>query len=120
VLLIVPRFSCTLQVTAVFVVPVTVAVNDCVVPRNRVAVFGVTVTLMTCEVGAAGEAGAAEPPPHPPVVTAATTTKAKPVHACREVIGRVSYSWPRFAPMAFLVNPAQNSNFSSGPHELKA
>jgi hypothetical protein len=71
-------------------------------------------------VGAEGVADSAEPPPHPPAVTAAIATKAKPDHICREVMGKVSCSWATFAQMAFLVNPAQNSNFSSSPHELNA
>jgi hypothetical protein len=110
-------------VTALLLVPVTLAANDCVWPGNNVEEFGVTVTLMTSRVGVVGVGVvdvAGEPPPHPPVVTAATTAKAKPGHTCWEVMGIVSYSWPTFAHMALLVNPAQNSNFSSGPHELKA
>ena len=44
-----PALSCTLQVTAVLVVPVTVAVKDCVVPGDKVMELGVTVTLMLAE-----------------------------------------------------------------------
>jgi hypothetical protein len=58
-----PEFPCTLQVTAVLVVPVTVAVKDCVVPGDKVMELGVTETL---EAGVGvEEGGAAEPPPHP-------------------------------------------------------
>jgi hypothetical protein len=41
----VPPPLATLQVTAVFVEPVTVAVNCCVPPVVIVALFGVTLTL---------------------------------------------------------------------------
>ena len=76
-----PRFSCTLQVTAVLVVPVTVVVKDCVAPRNKVAALGLTVTLMSGAGGGGGEVGEdeeVEPPPHPqtPITTAITSAKA--------------------------------------------
>lgn len=62
-----PTLSCTLQVTAVLVVPVTVAVKDCVVPCDKVMELGVTVTLMLGEeVGVeVEEREGAEPPPQP-------------------------------------------------------
>jgi len=61
----------TLQVTAVFVVPVTSAVNDCVPPGNSAASEGITVMLMI-----EGGGGEGDPPvlPHP----ASSTAKAKP------------------------------------------
>lgn len=72
-----PTLSCTLQVTAVLVVPVTVAVKDCVVPGDTVMELGVTVTLTSGAGGGEGKVDGAEevePPPHPqtPITTAIT------------------------------------------------
>jgi len=68
VLLIVPpELSCTLHVTVVFVVPVTIAAKDCVEPDSTVTKFGVTVTAMV-GVGAGVGVGVGlgdELPPHP-------------------------------------------------------
>src|SRR5271156_532209 len=76
-----PTLSCTLQVTAVLVVPVTAAVKDCVVPGDKVMELGVTVTLMSEAGGGGGKVGGAEevePPPHPqtPITTAITSARA--------------------------------------------
>jgi hypothetical protein len=53
--------------TAVLVVPVTVAVKDCVAPCEKVMEFGLAVTLMLGEGVGVGveEGGGAEPPPQP-------------------------------------------------------
>jgi len=54
----------TLQFTAVFAVPVTVAENCCVCPRNRVALAGSTLTFTT----GGGVDGDADPVfPHPAI-----------------------------------------------------
>lgn len=73
-----PEFSCTLQVTEVFVVPVTVAAKNCVAPCDKVMELGVTETLMLGEgVGVgAEERGGSEPPPQPQTPTTAAIAKA--------------------------------------------
>jgi hypothetical protein len=83
-----------------------------------VAEFGVTMTDMASAVIGLGDMVGDEPPPHPLVVKAVTTTKAKPSHTRREFMGTLSDSGLTFARAALQVNPAQHSNFSSGPHEL--
>jgi hypothetical protein len=68
-----PKFSCTLQVTAVLVVPVTVAAKDCVAPCNTVAELGVTVTLMSRGGGVGVDEEVALPPhPETPIIAAIT------------------------------------------------
>lgn len=62
--------------TAVLVVPVTLAVKACVASRNTVTVPGVTVTLMG-EGGVGAEAGEEfELPPHPQTPNAAPIVSA--------------------------------------------
>jgi hypothetical protein len=98
-----PEGCCTLQVTAVLVVPVTLAANDCVWPGNIVKEFGVTMTDMASAVIGLGDMVGDEPPPHPLVVkaaTAVTTTKAKPCHTHREFMGTLSDSGLTFARVA--------------------
>jgi hypothetical protein len=62
----------TLQVTAVFEVPDTVAVNCCVPPAVTVAVAGETAT----EIGVGG-VELPPPPPHPATISNTTQTKAQ-------------------------------------------
>jgi hypothetical protein len=45
-LIVPPELSCTLQVTAAFFVPVTIAEKVCVEPDTTVAKLGVTATLI--------------------------------------------------------------------------
>src|SRR3954463_15961127 len=60
-----PGTASTLQVTAVLLVPVTLAVYTCVPPGAKVADGGVTVTVMFC-VGVGAGAGVELPDPESP------------------------------------------------------
>ena len=77
-----PEFSCTLQATDVFVVPVTLAAKNCVAPCDKVMELGVTATLMLDEgvgvgVGVGvGTCGGSEPPPQPQTPITAAIAKA--------------------------------------------
>jgi hypothetical protein len=62
-----PGTLLTLQVTAVFVVPLTLAVNCCVRPSRTLAVPGETVTEMEGGGGGGGATGPVPPPPQPSV-----------------------------------------------------
>jgi hypothetical protein len=59
-----PELSVTLQVTALLVVPVTVAVNVCVASRKTVAVLGLTLTMTSGGGGGAGGGKVVERLPH--------------------------------------------------------
>lgn len=84
-----PTVPLTAQFTAVFVVPVTVAVNCCCWPRQSFAVEGETLTLT---VGVGDGVGEGEPEGEPPAapqptsVTAAKGNKSTAPHVRRSLI----------------------------------
>jgi hypothetical protein len=81
-----PAMPFTLQVTAVFGVPLTSAVNDSVPPRNTAALEGITVTLMID-----GGGGDDDPPvlPHP----ASNTARARATPGATRRRLHVNRSW---------------------------
>jgi hypothetical protein len=98
-----PSTPFTLHVTRVSVVPVTVAANACVAPKNTIALVGATLTVTF-----GGGGPPADPTdPHPPSAPASATNAASKIRLVHARAIFISAAPPRIAP-----RPRTSSSFA--------